>query len=165
MTLGEDISPVLPDLDELDFRTRAERDRRPPPPVDVQAFWTDYLLGRERDVGFGLVASTNAYCSFMRHQISCLEIESGDVVLDLYFKAITRADRKRASKISSSEDPLEVSTQMLCQMAELEDGSKAFALADVAKLQRELPESELNRAELFLFDISGVPLVDEAKKD
>ena len=94
-----------------------------------------------------------------------LQDESGDPIGDVYFKAVTRADRLRVQDAAQSDDALKLSTVMFCQMAELEDGSKAFALADVAKLQRELPESELNRAELFLFDIAGVPTVDEAKKD
>jgi len=91
--------------------------------------------------------------------------EQGEVVLDLYFKAITRADRKRASKVSSSEDPLEVSTQMLCQMAELEDGSKAFQPGDAIKLQRELPENILNEIELFLFGLDPEGVLRQAKKD
>ena len=49
-------------------------------------------------------------------------------------------------------------------MAELEDGSKAFAHADHIKLQRELPESVLNELELFLFGALEDNL-DEAKKD
>lgn len=89
----------------------------------------------------------------------------GTVVLSLYFKPITRADRKRATTLAGSEEALEISTQMLCQMAELEDGSKAFATADVAKLQRELPESVLNDLELFLFGLGGDTNLDEAKKD
>ena len=46
-----------------------------------------------------------------------------------------------------------------------EDGTKAFAPADAAKLQRELPESVLNELELFLFGLGAPPLMDEAKKD
>jgi len=89
----------------------------------------------------------------------------GAVVLSLYFKPITRADRKRATTLAGSEEALEISTQMLCHMAELEDGTKAFAAADAAKLQRELPESVLNELELFLFGLGAPPLLDEAKKD
>ena len=66
----------------------------------------------------------------------------------------------------ASNDALKQSTVMLCQLAELEDGSKAFAMADVAKLQRELPEKVLNEVELFLFNINedGESL-DEVKND
>lgn len=91
--------------------------------------------------------------------------DAGDVVLDLYFKPITRADRKKATTLAGSDEALEISTQMLCQMAELEDGSKAFAAADAAKLQRELPERVLNELELFLFGIGNEEGLEEAKKD
>jgi hypothetical protein len=89
----------------------------------------------------------------------------GAVVLSLYFKPITRADRKRATTLAGSDEALEISTQMLCQMAELEDGSKAFAAADAAKLQRELPEAVLNDLELFLFGLANPTTLDEAKND
>jgi len=89
----------------------------------------------------------------------------GEVIVNLYFKPITRADRKKAQSLSGSEEALDVSTQMLCQMAELEDGSKAFAAADAPKLQRQLPETVLNELELFLFGIGEDASFDEAKND
>jgi hypothetical protein len=82
---------------------------------------------------------------------------------DLYFKPITRADRKKAQSLAGSDDALDISTQMLCQMAELEDGSKPFAAADTAKLQRMLPESVLNDLELFLFGLGDAESLEEAK--
>lgn len=91
--------------------------------------------------------------------------DAGDAVLDLYFKPITRADRKKATTLAGSDEALEISTQMLCQMAELEDGTKAFAAADAAKLQRELPERVLNELELFLFGLGGESSIEEAKND
>lgn len=91
--------------------------------------------------------------------------DAGDAVLDLYFKPITRADRKKATTLAGSDEALEISTQMLCQMAELEDGTKAFAAADAAKLQRELPERVLNELELFLFGLGSEAGIEEAKKD
>ena len=90
---------------------------------------------------------------------------AGEVLVNLYFKPITRADRKKAQSLAGSEEALDVSTQMLCQMAELEDGTKAFAAADAAKLQRQLPESVLNELELFLFGVGEEAEVDEAKND
>jgi len=90
---------------------------------------------------------------------------AGEVLVNLYFKPITRADRKKAQSLAGSEEALDVSTQMLCQMAELEDGTKAFAAADAAKLQRQLPESALNELELFLFGVGEEAEVDEAKND
>ena len=53
---------------------------------------------------------------------------------------------------------------MLCQIAELEDGTKAFAAADANKLQRQLPESVLNEIELFLFGLGEEADLEEAKK-
>ena len=82
---------------------------------------------------------------------------------DLYFKPITRADRKKAQALAGTDDALDISTQMLCQMAELEDGSKPFAAADTAKLQRMLPESVLNELELFMFGLGDAESLEEAK--
>jgi len=94
-----------------------------------------------------------------------LKNAAGEPVIDLYFKPITRADRKRAQSLAQSDEALDLSTHMLCQMAELEDGTKAFAMADVAKLQRELPESVLNEVELFLFGLGNEENLEEAKND
>jgi hypothetical protein len=54
---------------------------------------------------------------------------------------------------------------MLCQIAELEDGTKAFAAADANKLQRQLPESVLNEIELFLFGLGDDADLEDAKND
>ena len=94
-----------------------------------------------------------------------LKNEAGDKIVDLYFKPITRADRKKAQSHAGTEEALVISTQMLCQMAELEDGSKAFAAADAEKLQRKLPETVLNDIELFLFGIGEEAGLDDAKND
>ena len=67
--------------------------------------------------------------------------------------------------MAGTEEALDISTQMLCHMAELEDGTKAFAAADAAKLQRQLPESVLNDLELFLFGLNQDADLDEAKND
>ena len=94
-----------------------------------------------------------------------LKNDNGDVIVDLYFKPITRADRKKASSLAGSDEALDISTQMLCRMAELEDGTKAFAPADAAKLQRQLPESVLNELELFLFGVGEEAELEEAKNE
>ena len=80
--------------------------------------------------------------------------DDGNVVTSLYFKAITRADRARATQRAGSDDPLIVSTHMLCQLAELEDGTKAFHPSDFGNLQAELPENVLNEIEMFLFGVN-----------
>ena len=94
-----------------------------------------------------------------------LKNAAGDVVVDLYFKPITRADRKKAQSLAGTDEALDISTQMLCHMAELEDGTKAFAAADAAKLQRRLPESVLNEIELFLFGLGEDADLEDAKND
>ena len=90
--------------------------------------------------------------------------DNGKTVVSLYFKAITRADRARATQRAGSADPLIVSTHMLCQLAENEDGSKAFHPADFANLQNELPENVLNEIELFLFGVNQNATIDNAKE-
>ena len=94
-----------------------------------------------------------------------LKNADGEVVVDLYFKPITRADRKKAQNLAGTDEALDISTQMLCQMAELEDGTKAFASADAPKLQRSLPETVLNELELFLFGVGQEADIEEAKND
>ena len=94
-----------------------------------------------------------------------LKNDDGEVIVDLFFKPITRADRKKAQSLAGSSEALDISTQMLCRMAELEDGTKAFAPADAAKLQRQLPESVLNELELFLFGVGEEAELEEAKNE
>ena len=86
----------------------------------------------------------------------------GEKIVDLYFKPLTRYDRQKAQSVAGTDEALTVSTQLLCQMAELEDGTKAFNIADAPNLQRELPENVLNEIELFMFDIKLN--LDTAKK-
>ena len=86
-----------------------------------------------------------------------------EVVMTLYFKPITRYARVRAQKLAGSEDALIISTQLLCHMAEKEDGTPAFDMSDAPILQRKLPEKVLNDLELFL---NGIDLdIETAKKE
>ena len=86
-----------------------------------------------------------------------------EVVMTLYFKPITRYARVRAQQLAGSDDALVISTQLLCQMAEKEDGTLAFDMSDAPILQRSLPEKVLNDLELFLNDIKVD--IDTAKKE
>ena len=90
--------------------------------------------------------------------------DNGNLVISLYFKAITRSDRARATQRAGSDDPLVVSTHMLCQLAELEDGTKAFHPTDFGNLQTDLPENVLNEIELFLFGVNQNATIDNAKE-
>ena len=76
-----------------------------------------------------------------------------EVIMTLYFKPITRYARVKAQQLAGSDDALIISTQLLCQMAEKEDGTLAFDMSDAPILQRQLPEKVLNELELFLNDI------------
>ena len=87
----------------------------------------------------------------------------GKVVTTVYFKPITRYARVRAQQLAGSDDALVISTQLLCQMAEKEDGTPAFDMSDAPMLQRQLPEKVLNDLELFLNDIKLD--IETAKKD
>ena len=87
----------------------------------------------------------------------------GEVKLTLYFKPITRYARVRAQQLAGSDDALIISTQLICQMAEKEDGTPAFDMSDAPILQRSLPEKVLNDLELFLNVIQLD--IDTAKKE
>ena len=54
---------------------------------------------------------------------------------------------------------------MLCQLAENEDGTKAFHPSDFASLQNDLPENVLNEIELFLFGVNSNVTVENSKED
>ena len=87
-----------------------------------------------------------------------------EVIMTLYFKPITRYARVKAQQLAGpNADALVVSTQLLCQMAEKEDGTLAFDMSDAPILQRQLPEKVLNDLELFLNDIKLD--IDTAKKE
>ena len=81
------------------------------------------------------------------------ELNTPRVKIDLYFPPITRFDRQKAQQLAGTDEALTVSTQLLCKMAQKEDGSPAFDMSDAPILQRSLPEKVLNDLELFLFNI------------
>ena len=86
-----------------------------------------------------------------------------EVIMTLYFKPITRFARVKAQQLAGKDaDALVISTQLLCQMAEKEDGTLAFDMSDAPILQRQLPEKVLNDLELFLNNIEID--IDIAKK-
>ena len=72
---------------------------------------------------------------------------------ELYFPPLTRFDRIQAQAATGTDEALAISTRLLCQIAQNEDGTKAFASADAENLKRFLPETVLNELELFMMDI------------
>ena len=82
-----------------------------------------------------------------------LKKPNGELLKELYFPPLTRYDRIQAQAVAGTDEALAISTRLLCQLAQNEDGSKAFASADAENLKRFLPESVLNDLELFMMDI------------
>jgi len=78
---------------------------------------------------------------------------NGELLKELYFPPLTRFDRIQAQAATGTDEALAISTRLLCQIAENEDGTKAFASADAENLKRFLPETVLNELELFMMDI------------
>ena len=92
-----------------------------------------------------------------------LKKPNGELLKELYFPPLTRFDRMQAQAATGTDDALAISTRLLCQLAQNEDGTKAFHSADAENLKRFLPEKVLNDIELFLFEINLD--IDTAKKD
>ena len=82
-----------------------------------------------------------------------LKKPNGELLKELYFPPLTRYDRIQAQAATGSDDALAISTRLLCQLAQNEDGTKAFASADAENLKRFLPETVLNDLEIFMMDI------------
>ena len=92
-----------------------------------------------------------------------LKKPNGELLKEIFFPPLTRHDRIQAQAAAGTDEGLTISTRLLCQLAENEDGTKAFASADAENLKRFLPESVLNDLELFMMNIQ-VDL-DTAKKE
>ena len=92
-----------------------------------------------------------------------LKKPNGELLKELYFPPLTRYDRIQAQAATGSDEAFAVSTRLLCQLAENEDGTKAFASSDAENLKRFLPETVLNDLEIFMMDIQVN--VDIAKKE
>ena len=92
-----------------------------------------------------------------------LKKPNGELLKELYFPPLTRYDRIQAQAATGSDEALAVSTRLLCQLAENEDGTKAFASSEAENLKRFLPETVLNDLEIFMMDIQVN--VDIAKKE
>ena len=92
-----------------------------------------------------------------------LKKPNGELLKELYFPPLTRHDRIKAQASAGTDEALAISTKLLCQLAENEDGTKFFASADAENLKRFLPETVLNDLEIFMMGLD-VDL-DIAKKD
>lgn len=83
MALGRDLTPVSPPT-RLVRHLRVEESRRlPRVETDLQAFWRDYLMGRDRSVGIELLTAGSAYRAMMAEQLAALDVRTGHRVADL----------------------------------------------------------------------------------
>tara|TARA_R100000388_G_C7211034_1_gene143623 strand:- start:198 stop:551 length:354 start_codon:yes stop_codon:yes gene_type:complete len=82
-----------------------------------------------------------------------LKDPSGKILATLYFPPITRFDRQKAQQLAGTDEALIISTQLLCKVAQKEDGTPAFDMSDAPMLQRQIPEKILNELEIFMMDI------------
>ena len=83
MSLTRDLPPVAVSSQEIRRLRLAEHRRLPQLDPDLQSFWRDYLIGRDRSLGIELLASGSAYRSMMDLQIRSLALQPGDRVADL----------------------------------------------------------------------------------
>ena len=98
---------------------------------------------------------TEAFADVMTNRRKyVLNKPDGSLLKELYFPPLTRHDRIQAQRLAGTEEGLVISTRLLCQIAQNEDGSKAFASADAENLKRFLPETILNDLELFMMGLN-----------
>ena len=83
MALDRPLAATAPDLVAVEQRQRAERKRLSRPSIDTRSFWRDYLLGRDRKLGFELMTSIRPYANLMEHQVGALDLKEGHRVADL----------------------------------------------------------------------------------
>ena len=107
---------------------------------------------------------TEAFADVMTNRRKyVLNKPDGSLLKELYFPTLTRFDRIQAQAATGTDEALAISTRLLCQIAQNEDGTKAFASADAENLKRFLPETVLNELELFMMDIQVD--INTAKKE
>lgn len=83
IALGRELKPALPSLVDINRKREAERARLPRKDFRAQAFWRDYVLGRDGNGGIRLLTATDAYKSLMTTQVELLTLKKGDRVLDV----------------------------------------------------------------------------------
>jgi hypothetical protein len=98
---------------------------------------------------------TEAFADVMTNRRKyVLNKPDGSLLKELYFPPLTRFDRIQAQAATGTDEALAISTRLLCQIAQNEDGTKAFASADAENLKRFIPETVLNDLEFFMMDLN-----------
>ena len=91
--------------------------------------------------------------------------KGGEVVIKLYWKPLTIADRESINKtmkalnLGRTEDNLDFAIQMLIRKAEDEAGNRVFSDGDRAKIQNRLP---MNIVLDIMSKMQGMEEVEEA---
>ena len=83
MAIGREIPLTLPDLADVEARRGAERARLPKRPVDLRAFWKDYLVGRDGLLGIEIMTAASVYQDLMSQQVLALGLTDGARIADL----------------------------------------------------------------------------------
>jgi ubiquinone/menaquinone biosynthesis C-methylase UbiE/pimeloyl-ACP methyl ester carboxylesterase len=83
MTGGPPVRAAIPNIAELDRRRHSELQRLVSPEVNLKDFWSNYLLGGDKSIGFELMMLTSSYRTFMHRQIDALKLTGGENVVDL----------------------------------------------------------------------------------
>lgn len=97
--------------------------------------------------------------------------KGGEVVIKLYWKPLTIADRDsinktmRALNLGRSEDNLDFAIQMLIRKAEDEAGNRVFSDGDRAKIQNRLPMSIVLDIMSKMQGLDEVEEADELKSE
>lgn len=88
---------------------------------------------------------------------------AGDVIETVYLKPLSRAQHK---KISESEtDTSRLATRFLVESAYLADDTKAFDVADIPTLMREVSATQLNDLEMAVLNAGRSLNIEAEKKD
>jgi DNA-binding response OmpR family regulator/ubiquinone/menaquinone biosynthesis C-methylase UbiE len=78
------IPPILPSKKDMEIMRRAEKDRLPPRKLkNRKGYWKHYLMGENNLLGFDIMAMSDDYQQLMRDQIRALDLQAGDMLLDL----------------------------------------------------------------------------------
>ena len=97
--------------------------------------------------------------------------KGGEVVIKLYWKPLTIADRESINKtmkalnLGRTEDNLDFAIQMLIRKAEDEAGNQVFSDGDRAKIQNRLPMSIVLDIMTKMQGMEEVEEPDELKSD
>lgn len=83
MALARNFEAVTPPARVVRHLRVAESRRLPRTDTDLQAFWRDYLVGRDRSLGIELLTAGSAYRAMMMLQLALLDVRSGDRIADL----------------------------------------------------------------------------------